>query len=79
MGGSDGLHEVSEVIGPAANRASETRAWRFVARCAAVPLKTDPAMVQFCPRVSVVQGDVIDIGEPDRPLTAGDRASRLRE
>ncbi|MGB2882911.1 MAG: hypothetical protein WBC08_14240 [Rhodoferax sp.] len=50
-----------------------------MARCVAVPLKTDPAMVQFCPPVSVVQGDVIDIGEPDRPLTASDLASRLRE
>ena len=45
----------------------------------AVPLKTDAAMVQICPPVSVVQGDVIDIGEPDGPLTAAHAVSRLRE
>jgi hypothetical protein len=50
-----------------------------VAKWNAVLRKTDVAMVHYCPRVSVVMGDVIDIGESSWWFSAAEPISRLRE
>ena len=64
---------------PAANRAEETRGGCVVASWKAVPRKTGKTMVRFCPRVSVVLGDVIDIGESAWWFAAAGLISRLRD
>ncbi len=45
----------------------------------AAPLKADVAMVHICPPVSVVVGDVIDIGESLGWFAAAGSISRLKE
>ncbi|MCB1937519.1 MAG: hypothetical protein KDF59_16450 [Nitrosomonas sp.] len=50
-----------------------------MAKLNAAPRKTGIAMVHICPRISVVMGDVIDIGESVWRYRDVRQISRLRE
>ena len=64
---------------PAANRAEETRGWLRCGKVESGAAEDRSDNGAFCPRLSVVLGDVIDIGESAWWFAAAGLISRLRD